>query len=173
MVKAAVFVFCLCVSLTLASRDWEHHEEINKRGNKALDLFWTVDGDEITLKAEAKTMRPAYIAVGWDAEDGKMKNGDMIAGFKENDEWVVKDLFSKSFTRPDTDHEQNIYNAKAGYDSKRKVSWVQFSRKLITEDELQDRPLIPGPMKFSWALGDKPELSHHKVAGHTDVTFLE
>jgi len=136
-----------------------------------MDIFWTIDGEYITIRAQARTSGPTWIGIAWGATDGKMTGADMVCATVVQNSWVVQDYYSTGYTIPGLDGEQDLQNTEAGYDSDDGISFMVFTRKLDTGDS-QDHPFVAGSMDLGYAVGFSGILAKHKDAEHDVVTFF-
>eukprot|EP01124_Arcella_intermedia_P012214 TRINITY_DN1854_c0_g1_i4.p1 TRINITY_DN1854_c0_g1~~TRINITY_DN1854_c0_g1_i4.p1 ORF type:complete len:185 (-),score=10.26 TRINITY_DN1854_c0_g1_i4:53-607(-) len=147
-------------------------------GSKILDnegkvrLYWKIIlPGQIRLRMEVD--EHAYIAIGFQPEDGKMKNADMIILTKNENifGFHLGDYFSSGMVKPQLDEDQTIINVESGQTDT--MTFMDFMRPLPALDEEEDRAIGVGDVTVIWGYGASYSLDMHAQKGSTTINFLE
>ncbi len=138
-----------------------------------MTVFWTVEGDEIRLAAQAPGK--GWIAVGWGGEGPIMQGFDIVIGYVDSAGSHVQDNFADDAAghRADTElgGKADLLEAKAAESNDGTV--LEARRKLETGDQY-DRPFQPGVTPALLAFSDADDfMTYHETHRATaQIDFL-
>eukprot|EP01124_Arcella_intermedia_P029537 TRINITY_DN6275_c0_g1_i1.p1 TRINITY_DN6275_c0_g1~~TRINITY_DN6275_c0_g1_i1.p1 ORF type:complete len:203 (+),score=45.67 TRINITY_DN6275_c0_g1_i1:28-636(+) len=150
--------------------DWDGTKVLDNEGK--VRLFWKIIiPGQIRLRLEVD--EHAYIALGFDPEDDKMTNADMVILTKNENifGFHLGDYFSSGMVKPQLDEDQTIINVVSGQTDG--MTFMDFMRPLPALDEEEDKAIGVGDVKVIWGYGASYNLDMHSQKGFTTINFLK
>jgi len=119
-------------------------------------IQWKVDGDSVLFNVQVKIT--GWVGIGFNPDDGKMRNADMVIVTGSDDKMRVRDYFSEGMEEPILDSSQDVEVLHMGRN--RDVTYFEFRRLIDTGDSDQDKVLTSSTTVI-WAYGEGRSVSYH------------
>jgi len=162
------FLFLTILIFTEAIVKWDGLKTLDADGK--VRFFWKVESDKLRMRMEVDYL--GYIAIGWDPEDNKMKNADMVILTKKENCYGLHlgDYFSPDMVKPAIDSSQsNLEPVEIGQSNF--MTWMEFMVGLKATSS-KDKSIKHGPVGVIWAYGRTMELEYHNLnRGFIEINF--